>query len=345
MTDLTVVSPYGAGAATTRARALEWADHLDLEVMLLDYVGSAANRPSDLLRDPAGVARAERTLRAATVAGPMLLLREASPFSRGGLEARLLGRAAPGVYDLDDALYADVRRLPDPAALFPKAPKAIRAARAARRVLVGNEVLAEWAARHNRDVVVVPTCVEPSDYLPRTAHEVGAVPVIGWIGSPSTEKYLAAVADALLAVHASTGAVLRVVSSGTADLGPLTPMVERVSWGSDSWQAALRTFDVGIGPLPDTEFARGKCAYKLLQYAAAGVPFVASPVGANTTAIGRLAGLPATSTGQWIDALRDLLAAPAQHRSELAGRGLAGVREHYSFHAWAPAWRAAVLEG
>ena len=342
---LTLVSAYGAEAATTRARGLEWAAHVGMKVDLLDYVGGSTNRPSDLARHPGAAWAAERELRDLAVAGPLLLLREASPFSRGGIESRLLRAGTPGVYDLDDALYADVRHLPDPAALFPKQAKAERAARSARRVIVGNEVLAGWAARHNRDVVVVPTCVEPEDYVVRSSYDTADVPVIGWLGSPATERYLLDVAEPLLAVHRSTGAVLRVVSAGDADLGPLAPMVDRVAWTSATWRASLASFDVGIGPLPDDAFARGKCAYKLLQYAAAGVPVVGSPVGANRQALERLGGIVASSADEWTDALVDVLSAPSTDRAAMAERGMNGVRAHYSFAAWAPVWRAAVLAG
>ena len=342
---LTLVSTYGADAATTRARGLEWAAHLGMEVDLRDYVGGSTNRPTDLARRPAAAWGAERGLWKLDVAGPLLLLREASPFSRGGIESRLLRAGTPGVYDLDDALFADVRHLPDPTALFPKRLKAERAARNARRVVVGNEVLAGWAARHNRDVVVVPTCVEPDDYETRSDHHVAEVPVIGWLGSPATERYLFGVADSLLAVHRRTGAILRLVSAGDADVGPLEPMVERVSWTPASWRSSLATFDIGIGPLPDDAFARGKCAYKLLQYAAAGVPVIGSPIGANATALAKLGGIAASSAGEWTDALVDVLAAPSSDRAAMAGRGLQGVREHYSFTAWAATWRAAMLAG
>jgi glycosyltransferase involved in cell wall biosynthesis len=169
------------------------------------------------------------------------------------------------------------------------------------------------------------------------------VPVIGWLGSPATERYLLGVADALLAAHERTGAVLRVVSAGDASLGPLDRIVERVAWRSDSWRESLATFDVGIGPLPDDPFTRGKCAYKLLQYAAAGVPVVGSPVGANAAAVERLGGVAATTVAQWTDALVDVLTGTATDRAGMASRGLAGVREHYSFAAWAPVWSRAVL--
>jgi glycosyltransferase involved in cell wall biosynthesis len=339
----TVVSAYGADAATTRARGLEWAAHLGLDVDLVDYAGGSTNRPADLARRPLSTWAGERALRSLVVDGPLLLLREASPFSRGGIESALLRAGTPGVYDLDDALYADDRHLPDPASLFPKRLKAERATRNARRVVVGNEVLASWASRFNRDVVMVPTCVEPDDYVVRTSHEVGEVPVIGWLGSPATEPYLLGVADALLAVHERTGALLRVVSAGDASLGPLDRILERVEWRADTWHEVLATFDIGIGPLPDDPFTRGKCAYKLLQYAAAGVPFVGSPVGANSTAIERLGGVAATTSLRWTDALVDVLMAAAAQRARMAETGLAGVREHYSFSAWAPVWSRAVL--
>jgi glycosyltransferase involved in cell wall biosynthesis len=341
---LTVVSPYGTRAATTRARALEWAAHLGLEVDLRDYAGGGTNRPITLLRHPTAVVRAERRARATTTAGPLLLLREASPFSRGGAESTLLRSGRPGVYDLDDAFYVPRSTRWDPSVLFPKSLKADRAARIAARVVVGNEVLEEWASRRNSDVVVVPTCVDPDDYAVRTSWELSERPVIGWLGSPSGEGYLLDVADALLAAHDRFGAVLRVVSSGHAGLGRLDRMVERVEWSPSTWRGELASFDIGIGPLPDNDFTRGKCAYKLLQYAASGVPFVACPVGANAAATERLGGRAAGSERDWTDAVLDVLAADAASRASAAAHGLRSVREHYSFSAWADVWRRAVLE-
>lgn len=275
----------------------------------------------------------------------LLLLREASPFSRGGIEVRLLRTANFGVYDFDDALHCDNgdthglhRRI------APKGPKAAAAVRAADRVIAGNAFLADWASSLNRDVVIIPTCVDPADYDRKPDYELGDPPKIGWIGSPANEGHLLAIADALLNVNRDTGARLVVVSGARPpNLGRLTSMVDRFVWSPASQRAILRTCDVGIMPLPNSPYERGKCGYKLLQYGAAGLPSVGSPVGVNEAILSAF-GAPAPSTiGEWSDALANVLALDPNSRFLLAKRAHAVVNEQYSYDVWMDRWCNAVF--
>jgi glycosyltransferase involved in cell wall biosynthesis len=342
--DLVVVTPYGPEAATTRARATEWAAHCGLRAELHDYVGRRTNRPGDLLRRPADVWHAERDLRRLAHGRPrrLLMLREASPFDRGRLAARLLRAADRGVYDLDDALYADHRRLPDPGAVFPKPLTASRAAAVADVVLAGSEVIADWASGVARDVVVVPTCVEPADYPVKRDYRLGEAPRLCWIGTPSQERQLLEVAEPLLEVHRRTGARLLLLSAGAAELGRLGRMVDRREW-TPAFARILPTCDVGIAPLRDDPFSRGKCAYKVLQYAAAGLPVAGSPVGANAAALRRFDGVAVPTAHDWVDALTALVAESDTRRATRGATARAEVERHYSFDAWAPVWRRTVL--
>ena len=104
----------------------------------------------------------------------------------------------------------------------------------------------------------------------------------------------------------------------------------------------LAEFDVAIFPLPGDAYSRGKCGYKLLQYGAAGIPAVASPVGVNEQILGEL-GLPAATSNQdWVDAILELLTAPADLRAEFGRRAHEVTRERYSYDTWLPHWRRAV---
>jgi glycosyltransferase involved in cell wall biosynthesis len=89
-------------------------------------------------------------------------------------------------------------------------------------------------------------------------------------------------------------------------------------------------------------YERGKCAYKLLQYGASGVPIVGSPVGANVSALERLGGFSASTPSDWVDALSACLTAPAVDRKNRGEQGVAGVQMHYSYEAWSAEWRRAV---
>lgn len=314
-----LVVPYPATNSTVRARGLHWARRLGADPVVHGPGFAGAAVPADV---------------------PVLLLRNARRVSRGRTEARLLGRAAPGVYDLDDGLPWDDGNLPGlghwTKRPFPRALLARRAAAAADRVIAGNAVLADWAAGHCRDVRVVPTCVEPGDYAIRAHWELHGPPVLGWIGSPATEGYLVDIAPALAEVHRRTGARVALVSGPGPVPDVLQGFTDKSVWDAAS-ERAIATWDVGLMPLRDGVYERAKCGYKLLQYAASGVPAVASPVGVNRDLIAGMDALGPATLDEWVDALLGLVGEPAQRRRERARAGLA-VAEQYSYAVWEAAF-------
>ncbi len=338
---LTTVSAYGRAGGSSRVRIFDWLEHLSLEATSHVYLDTATAGLRDLAQHPARAVRAELSLRRLTtqVADDVVLLsRNASSLSTGRLEEQLLGRAAHGVYDIDDALM-NLTSGP-----FPKARIWERATRAADVAIVGNDYLADAASRYSQNVVIIPSCVEPTGYRVKTSFDVHDQPLAVWMGSPGTEFYLEPIAGALLAAHRRSGMRLRVISRGAASLGPLDAMVDRTDWRIDTFGDDLADADLGIMPLhEDPHWSQGKCAYKLLQYGAAGLPSIASPVGANAQAITRLGAVPAAGVDEWAQALADLVDASADRRRTMGAQARAGVVEHYSFSAWAPTWRRAVL--
>ncbi len=341
-TDLTVVLPYGPAGGSSRVRVLDWLDELGIAAHVLDYGGLPNNRPGTLVRHPVSTLRGEARARFAVPAGrPVLLSREATPFSAGGVEARILRRAAHGVYDFDDALFNDtgtgLRRL------LAKDRKCEAAVRAADRVIAGNDYLADWAVRHNPDVTVIPSCVRPADYVQKTVWDLADPPRLVWMGSPSTEQYLHTIAEPLLRVHETHGARLTVISGPDGpSFGELDRMVDRVRWSADTFAAHLATADLGISPLTDTPYARGKSAYKLLQYAATALPVVGSPVGANALALQRFAGLAPCNGAKNGPTDRRRSSTRPLHNGVTAGSARI-VEQHYSITSWAETWRDAVL--
>lgn len=342
---LRVVAPYGATGASTRVRALDWLEHLGMDAQLSTYLGTSTTQLGVLRRDVTGVLRAETRLRRLVrepADGPVLLVRNASPLSNGRLEEALMRSARRGVYDFDDALMVPQPGLAN--AVFSRARTWRRAVESADVVIAGNEYLADAASSHNSSVTVVPSCVEPDAYRFRPAHGTGSAPVAVWLGSPSTEPYLALIGDALLAEHRRSGLRLRLISSGAAPLGPLSPMVDRVAWAPGLAEETLAEADMGLMPLPDDPWTRGKCGYKLLQYAAAGLPVVGSPVGVNREVLVRLGGLAAVGASEWGDALRHLVDLSAADRAAMGAVARAGVQANYSFNRWAGPWRRAVTD-
>jgi glycosyltransferase involved in cell wall biosynthesis len=134
-----------------------------------------------------------------------------------------------------------------------------------------------------------------------------------------------------------------IVGSVQQQLGELEAVIDRVPWSLPHVYDAIGTYDIGLMPLRDTPYERGKCAYKLLEYGAAGLPSVASPVGANASILGE-AGAPAPRTvDDWHQALVELLTASAAERAQLGQRLREVVTAGYSFAEHEPVWRSAVI--
>ncbi|WP_210502993.1 glycosyltransferase [Nocardioides xinjiangensis] len=340
--DLHAVASYGRGGSSARVRLHDWIRHLGLRSVLSDYAGTADNTPRTLCSHPVRTLKAEvRTRRLSPLAARMIVSREATPFGRGVAEARALRRADHGVFDFDDAIYL-------PPSLARRASggthKAQRLSRAADVVIAGSEVLADWATAHARDVRMIPSCIEPADYELKSSWSGGDRPSIVWLGSFATEQYVEHVARPLLEVHRLTGATLTLISSSKENprLSALEPILRRVPWHPHTFAQHLSAADVAIAPLADTPYARGKCAYKLLQYAATGLPIVGSPVGANKAALADFAGIAAADASEWVDALVQLLAEPAHLRQARGMAAASGVARKYSFESWREAWCAAL---
>jgi glycosyltransferase involved in cell wall biosynthesis len=209
--------------------------------------------------------------------------------------------------------------------------------RRAHRVVVGNSYLANHVATAGaRQIDVVPTVVDVSRYGAHASSrsEDGEFRV-GWIGSPATAQYLAAAYPALTALAKTVP--LRLVAVGAGALPPADFPVEVHPWSEGDEVAQIASFDVGIMPLPDAPWERGKCGYKLIQYMACGKPVVASPVGVNTAIVteGGIAGLLATDEAGWQKCLGQL-AVDRDMRRDLGATGRTKVERLYSLQVAAP---------
>lgn len=240
------------------------------------------------------------------------------------------------VLDVDDAVW-----LPEPgghplARLRRNAAKLIWLASRADRVIAGNDHLADWLGQHTRDVTVVPSLVD-TDRVATKVHRDSSTIVLGWIGSPSTARYLTAIRGALEAfagTHPELTVRLVVVGGQAPNVNGVE--VDQWRWTEQSESDALSTMDVGLMPLPDNAWTRGKCAYKALQYMSAGVPVVADDVGLTGTIIGNgSAGILARTSSDWQEAL-EALASSAELRQRMGAAGRARVEREYSVRVWGP---------
>jgi glycosyltransferase involved in cell wall biosynthesis len=251
------------------------------------------------------------------------------------------------VLDVDDAIWLDRssaaggHRL----ALLKGTPRKVRwLAASADVVIAGNELLAEWLSRHSARVEVVPSLVEHRD-VPARVHEAGDRIVLGWIGSPSTAGSLSRLRDPIgRLAEGANGVQIELLAVGGR--APEIPGVEvrSESWSEKRERQFLREVDIGLMPLEDSAWARGKCSYKALQYMAAGIPVVADDVGVSAKVIGHgEGGLIVRDADEWLEHFSALIG-DVQLRARLGGNGRSRVAKDFSVERWAPTL-AAILRG
>lgn len=255
-----------------------------------------------------------------------------------GLE-RAAARGRRLIYDVDDAVWLSGRQTGGhPLSVLKGAARKVRwLAERAEHTIAGNEILAEHLAAYSERVTVVPSLVDPAAYDVR-AHEQGETLTLGWIGSPTTAPYLGGIAPVLerLAEQSSRPVRLLVIGGSTAEIAGVR--VEERAWSPEAEREALAEIDIGLMPLVDTPWTRGKCAYKALQYMAAGIPPVADDVGVSAATVGG-AGYAVTGAARWLEALQ-ALADDAGLRARLGVAGRRRVDEEFSPRRWLPTMAA-----
>lgn len=261
---------------------------------------------------------------------------EALPWIPWLIERAVLPRGIPIVSDYDDAVFHRYNKHRSGAVRSLLGRKIGRVMAASDLVMAGNPYLADHArlarAKH---VETIPTVVDLEAYAVDPARKSDDTARIGWIGTPQTWKELAypihTVLDPLLVQH---GALFRAVGAGmqSKTVGTL----EILPWKEDTEVSLIQSMDVGVMPLPDTPWARGKCGYKLIQYMACGLPVVASPVGVNSEIVEHgVNGFLAETDDEWRAAITTLLNDPDLRR-RMGAAGRKKVEERYSLQVWGP---------
>jgi glycosyltransferase involved in cell wall biosynthesis len=269
----------------------------------------------------------------------VIIHREAFPLGPAWFE-RWIARVNPHlVYDVDDAIWEPPGTGVHQRGVLFRPGRYDDIMRRSRVVAAGSALLAEHARRCNARVFVVPTAYGDlgGAALDRPPPDE---PVVMWIGNWGNAVYLAAIAEALATVAGRHR--FRLLLVGGADIDDLAlpgVTVQRVRWSEADERERLLGADIGIMPLPDTPYERGKCAFKLIQYMSAGLAVVASPVGANVDVVDDgVTGFLAADAAGWVLALDRLLADPALRRAQ--GRaGYRRYRERYSVAAVVACWR------
>jgi len=259
--------------------------------------------------------------------------KEALPWFPVWFEKWLL-QSTPYILDFDDAIFHnyDLHRLAWVRFIYGRRIDHLMAG--AALVIGGNCYLAERAAvAGTKQVGVIPTVVDLPRYTPKQDYSVTVKPRIVWIGSPSTVRYLMDLAEPLRALAKQQSYVLRVIGGDVMLPGV---EVESLTWTLETEAELIAECDIGIMPLHDTPWEQGKCAYKLIQYMACGLPTVASPIGANRdVVIEAETGFFADKASEWEEQMALLLRDIAlRERLGLAGR--VRVEDEYCLQQTAP---------
>jgi glycosyltransferase involved in cell wall biosynthesis len=198
-------------------------------------------------------------------------------------------------------------------------------------VIAGNEFIADHYRQHCERVWIVPTSVDTRVWMP-PAEAKQAKWIVGWIGTSSNLPHLLAVEEPVANfLSRNKDCQLLVVCDREPRLNKIPAQSRRfVRWSPENEVGSVQKMDVGLMPLPDTEWARGKCALKMLLYMAVGIPVITSPVGVGESLIRQAeVGIAATAERDWYEALRLLFdRRDLAHRLGMAGRRL--VAEQYS---------------
>jgi glycosyltransferase involved in cell wall biosynthesis len=306
----------------------EGGHHVDFSTFYPD--GGPAARGTRLLHGLRS--RAHDVLRAGEY-DVAVIHREILPYGWNHL-CRLLRRRVPFVFDFDDAVF-----LAESSRLRPSRYASTRLlVDASELVFAGNEFLASYARRTQPRVSVLPTVVDTDVYRPRAADRASdgdRIPVVGWIGSPSTSPYLEPVLPILDELALTRRFRLRIV--GATKLPAMRNLeIERPPWSATTEAAMFADLDIGLYPLPNDLWVLGKCGFKAIQYMACGIPCVVSPFGVVRDIVrdgvdGHWAYRPA----DYHDALASLLDSP-ELRARMGAAGRARVVESYSLRSTAP---------
>jgi glycosyltransferase involved in cell wall biosynthesis len=343
------LNKYTAGGPSSRYRVLQFLPFLEARavqstVHALHDDGYLAARYAGARTSPLYLARRTASRLSVLASAPrydlVFIQKEMFPHLIDLPEWLLFRAGVRYVVDLDDAIhlmYVNSRSI--------LRGKIQRVLSHARLVLAGNRYLEEYARRYNEHVLFFPTVVDTDRFTPRgnprdsaernprDSAEAQSL-VVGWMGTPETVKYL----DAILPAFEDAS---RSVSLSLLVVGAEAPVSGRIVARSKAWTEAgeaddLRAMDVGVMPLADDEWSKGKCALKLIQYMSAGVASVTSPQGSAVEFVrdGENAWF-ATEPAQWCDRLL-ALAQSREERARMGQRARATVEVGYSLRVWGP---------
>jgi glycosyltransferase involved in cell wall biosynthesis len=250
----------------------------------------------------------------------------------------------PMIFDFDDSIWlqdvSDANRL---LGWLKNPAKTSKIISLCHTVIAGNQYLCDYASPHNSNTLIIPTTIDTQQYIkkPRSAEYANSVVTIGWSGSITTLKHFKTSVDVLKTLKKKYGNMISIKVIGDGDYAHQELGIAGQWWRAETELEDLSEFDIGIMPLPDDLWSRGKCGLKGLQYMALEIPTVMSPVGVNSDIIqDGTNGFLASGHDQWVEKI-SLLVESSQLRQKLGAAGRQTVIDHYSVEANKKKWLSA----
>ncbi|MCJ7497813.1 MAG: glycosyltransferase family 4 protein [candidate division Zixibacteria bacterium] len=241
----------------------------------------------------------------------------------------------PLIYDFDDSIFLPQTSKANRAVSFLKYPKKVsQIIKLSQQVIVGNDFLREYAVRFNNNVTVIPTPLDTEKYKSFISPEKNGV-VIGWIGSHSTAEYLLELKEVFIKLKkVNPDLVIKLIGAETYQ--NQLPGTDCRAWKLEEEINELNSFDIGLMPMPDNQWTKGKCAFKLLLYMSMAIPAICSPVGMNQEIIrDGENGFLASSPEEWFEQIQTLVRDP-DLRKKMGLLGRETVEEKFSLKLWIP---------
>lgn len=238
----------------------------------------------------------------------IFIAREAFITSSVFFEKLLRKKNTKIIFDFDDAIWLSVISPNNQFfSIMKDGEKTSKIIRMSDRVFAGNQFLADYALQFNSDVVIIPTTIDTEKYNPVAKNQQHKI-TIGWSGSVSTIEHFEFAIPALTKLKEKYTEQIEIKVIGDEHYRNEKLNIVGLPWQSETEIPDLQTIDIGIMPLPDTEWARGKCGLKGLQYMALEIPTIMSPVGVNIEIIQHgKNGFLASTEEQWVKIISDLI--------------------------------------
>jgi len=330
------LTKYTAAGASSRYRCYQFADSLGrrghtVDFMYLlsdDYVRRLYSGRRQSFRDVASAyVRRLRDVVRARKYDLVVLQYESFPRLPTLFERVLFVFNRNVVLDIDDAwhaVYADRPLLRSKIAWL---------MRRSRAVIAGSRVLADHSMKFNRNTMMIPTVVDPSKYKPKPRQPPARQVEIVWIGTPLNAILLHSQQRAWQQLSGRyPNLVFKFIGAGQRfHIEGIRFRI--IPWSEETESSEIASADIGIMPLRDDAFARGKCAFKIIQYMASGIPVVASAIGANTDVVMEgETGFLASSERDWVSSISRLIENP-DLRQTMGQKGRLRVERFYSIEA------------